>query len=73
MSATSPAAATAAPVVAGAAPAAPYRKPASERQTPTVAAATGSTRVTVAGGAVARHPGGRPPVRPLADKPPQWR
>lgn len=56
MSRTRPAAASTPLASAAAAPAVPYRKPSPNRQTPTVAATTGFTTVTVASGAVSPAP-----------------
>ncbi|GAA1554671.1 hypothetical protein GCM10009731_06230 [Streptomyces globosus] len=56
VSTTRPAAATAAPASAPAVPAAPYRKPSPNSVSPTAAATTGLTTVSVASGAASPAP-----------------
>ncbi|MFF5701251.1 hypothetical protein ACFY7H_01865 [Streptomyces sp. NPDC012794] len=56
MSSTRPAAAAAPHTSAATAPAVPYRNPSSNSETPTAAATTGLTTVTVASGAVSPAP-----------------
>ncbi|RKT08077.1 hypothetical protein BX286_6156 [Streptomyces sp. 3211.6] len=56
MSRIRPAAASTPLASAATAPAVPYRKPSSNRVTPTAAATTGFTTVTVASGAVSPAP-----------------